>query len=293
MKSSKLVKSFETLYICSRIRTIINKISLWILFFLFFTGSVPLSASDGTDNRNQTGVRTIYIVRHAQRGRRMQWPEKDRLRRVIGEGNGQPYFSLRDSLITPLGEKQCMLLGEYLRKLGFHGKIYSSPSIWAIQTAVGTASAIGPDLKVIPEPALQSRARGAEPDWGTTCSELLMRFPGKIVPVNYPDQWILCGEKEEKRLYERMERFLIRLLENEPAGEILLVGHSSSLPALLSALNRRLRPGTKELDEDRLLNCCLYVCKVDKYGKVFYTSCDTEKYLPPEMPTSNFSKVSP
>lgn len=264
-----------------------------ILFFLLLSDSIHLLALYGSDNQDQSGVRTLYIVRHAQRGPRMKWPEAERLHRVIGEDNGQPYFPLKNPLITPLGEKQCMLLGEYLRKLGFRGKIYSSPFIWAVQTAVGTASVIGPNLKVIPEPALQSRARGEAPDRGTPCAELIKRFPGRIVPVNYPDQWILCGEKEKKRLYARMECFLSQLLEKEPAGEILLVGHSSSLPALLFALNQRLRSSqTKKLDEDQLLNCCLYVCKLDQYGKVFYTSCDTEKYLPPQMHTSNFRKVS-
>lgn len=235
-------------------------------------------------------VLTVYITRHAQRGPRSKWAEADRNKQMVGEFLDGKYLPPSGDSITPLGVKQCELLGAYLKKLHFKGKVYSSPNFRAMQTAVVTTNAIDPKLQIIPDPGLQSGGNRKEPAKGMSCGELQKRFPNKVVSVEMPEKWLLAGEFTTEDRNKRMEKFLNDLLKKEPKGEVLLVGHSSTIPALITVLNKRLVDRRLHINAYYVWNCCLHIYKFNKEGKVIFTSVENYHYLPEEMRTQNFGK---
>ena len=235
-------------------------------------------------------VLTIYITRHAQRGPRSKWAEADRTKQMVGEFLDGKYIPPSGDSITPLGVKQCELLGAYLKKLNFKGKVYSSPNFRAMQTAVVTTNAIDPKLQIIPDPGLQSGGNRKEPAKGMSCGELQKRFPGKVVSVEMPEKWQLAGEFTNEDRYNRMDKFFNELLKKEPKGEVLLVGHSSTIPSLLGVLNKRIVDRRLHVNAYYVWNCCLHIFKLDKNGKVVFSSVENYNYLPEEMRTQNFGK---
>ncbi len=238
----------------------------------------------------EEAIRTIYITRHAQRGPRKLWPEADRETRVLGEVVDGVYEPTTEDTITPLGEKQCQRLGEYLKFKGFNGKVYASPRFWTMETAVGIINAISPELKIMPVPELQSQAVRLAPADSYISTELERRFPRRVVHVDYPKRWLLSGEIDKSKMIARMEKVLTELLAKDDKSDLLIVGHSSSIPGLLHALNARRLPDVPELTTEGLLNCCLYICKLNGQGKVVAASW-TIDFLPKEMQTSNFVKL--
>jgi len=91
---------------------------------------------------------------------------------------------------------------------------------------------------VKPDPLLQSWGKGNLPRKGITCESLEKRFPGAIVHGNYPETWLLPKETD-KDIEARMQKFLDTLIQNEKTGDVLIVGHSSTLPTLLCLINCR------------------------------------------------------
>ncbi|MBQ7651679.1 MAG: histidine phosphatase family protein [Victivallales bacterium] len=243
----------------------------------------------GVMGLSEDAFRTIYITRHAQRGPRKLWPEADRGTRVLGEVVDGVYEPTTEDTITPLGEKQCQKLGKYLESKGFHGKVYASPRFWTMETAVGIVNAISPDLKIVPVPNLQSQAVRLVPADSYISTELERRFPGRVIHVDYPRKWLLSGEIDRSKMIARMEKVLAELLSKDK-GDMLIVGHSSSIPGLLHALNARRIADVPELTTEGLLNCCLYVCKLNERDEVISASW-TIDFLPKEMQTSNFVKL--
>lgn len=238
-------------------------------------------------------VLTIYITRHAQRGPRSEWKEADRKKQMVGEMLDGKYQPPSGDSITPLGVEQCKLLGAYLKKLNFKGKVYSSPNFRTMQTAVETTNVIDPAIQIIPEPLLQSGAFRKEPQKGMTCGELQKRFPNKVVSVAMPEKWILAGEFTHEARSKRMTKFLDEFLKKEKKGEVLLVGHSSTIPALLGALDKRAVDRRLWIPAYYVWNCCLHIYKLDKKGRVVFSSVENYKYLPEEMRTQNFGKPNP
>ena len=241
---------------------------------------------------------TLYITRHAQRGPRSQWPEADREKNVIGDLIDGKVVRPKENSITPLGEKQCRLLGEYLKKLGFRGKVFSSPTLRTMQTAVCTVRAIDPAIKVIPEPRLQEGGNRKAPARGITVAELMKRFPGNVQEVELPEFWQYANETTAEQRNERMKKFLDDLLKKETSGQVLLVGHSSTLPSLIIAVNQRMTDKRLVISHypEYVVNCCLYVYRFDKDGKVIDATLENWNYLPEEMQTSNLSprkKIAP
>lgn len=241
---------------------------------------------------------TLYVTRHAQRGPRTQWPESDREKNVIGDMIDGAVSRPKENSITPLGEEQCRLLGGYLKKLGFHGKVFASPTFRTMQTAVCTVREIDPAIKVIPEPRLQEGGNRKAPAKGITVAELMKRFPGNVQEVELPEYWQYANETTAEQRNERMEKFLDDLLKKEPAGQVLLVGHSSTLPSLLIAINKRIMDKRLVIPHypQYVVNCCLYVYKFNKEGKIIDATLENWNYLPENMQTSNLSphrKIAP
>ena len=236
---------------------------------------------------------TLYVTRHAQRGPRTQWPEADREKTVIGEMIDGKIVRVNENTITPLGEKQCQLLGQYLKKLEFNGKVYASPTFRTMQTAVCTIREIDPSMKVIPEPCLQEGGNRKAPAKRISIAELMKRFPGNVQEVELPELWLYANETTREQWNVRMEKFLESLLKKEPVGKVLLVGHSSTLPSLFIAINKRMTDKRLTIQHypQYVVNCCLYVYKFNKEGKVIDATLENWNYLPEDMQTLNFSPL--
>lgn len=259
-----------------------------ILTIIFLAAGAFLAAEDET-------ARIVFVTRHAQRGPRAKWPEPDREKQTAGEyldGKYQPPAG--EDSITPLGEKQGALLGAYLKKqYAFNGKVYASPAFRTMQTAFCIVSVIDPSLKIIPEPGLQGLGKRKTPGKGLVSSELERRFPGRVIHADFPEEWQLAGE-DAKQLQARMQSFVSALLAREKASQILLVGHSSSLPSLIRALNSLAPDGKTAVSPsaDNVLNCCLFVFRFDRENRLIGVSLETDRYFDPSMMTSNFRKLS-
>lgn len=257
-----------------------------------FAGFFLLAVFCGISLTAEDAVLTVYVTRHAQRGPRTQWPKTDQNKIIIGETiNGKTQPPAGDS-ITPLGVQQAKLLGEHLKKLGFKGKIISSPNYRTMQTAVTVAQALDPVIKVIPEPMMQEGGNRNAPEKGITIDELMNRFPGNVEPVKLPALWQFAGETTAEHRNKRMAKYLDELLQKNPAGELLLVGHSSTLPSLIIAINGKMDDKRFIIPHypEYLCNCCLYVFRFDKNGKVIDAELENWKYLSEDMMTLNFSK---
>lgn len=241
----------------------------------------------------EDAVLTLYVTRHAQRGPRNLWPEADRKKAIRGDVIDGKILLPSETSITPLGENQCALLGAYLKKIGFNGNIYASPAYRTMQTAVCIADGIDPARKVIPEPGLQEGGNRNAPAKGMSIADLEKRFPGKIIKVDLPEYWMLANEFTAEQRNARMEKFLDGLLAKEKTGKVLLVGHSSTLPALIIALNKKVVDKRLIIPHypGYVVNCCLYVFKFDKEGKITDVSLENAEYLPEEMLTNNFAKL--
>ncbi len=241
----------------------------------------------------EDAVLTLYVTRHAQRGPRNLWPEADRKKAVRGDVIDGKMALPSETSITPFGENQCALLGAYLKKIGFTGRIYASPSYRTMQTAVCIADALDPAQKVIPEPDLQEGGNRKAPEKGMSLAELEKRFPGKITKVELPEYWKLANEFTAEQRNARMEKFLDSLLAKEKTGKVLLVGHSSTLPSLIIALNKKAVDKRLVIPHypGYVVNCCLYVFKFDKEGNITDISLENAEYLPEDMLTNNFSEL--
>lgn len=259
-----------------------------------FLAAVLLLSAEGLLFAEDEAAQIIFVSRHAQRGPRAKWSAEDREKPTSGEYlDGKYLRPAGEDSITPLGEKQSALLGAYLKKqYGFNGRVFASPRFWTMQTACGIVSAINPSLKIVPEPLLQGLGKAKTPGKGLTSEELERRFPGRVTHADYPETWRIANENPAM-LQERMNTFVRDLLAREKASQILIVGHSSSLPSLIRALNA-LAVDKKlviEPTSNRILNCCLFVFRLDKEGKVIGISLETDRVFDDAMKTSNFKRL--
>lgn len=249
--------------------------------FAVFAAAMFLSASAFAGE----GVLRIYVTRHAQRGPRRQWPEADREAVMPGEMiNGVLHRPAGDS-ITPLGVRQAKALGECLRRHGFAGAIYASPNFRTMQTAVCAAEMLGTNAVVIPEPLLLNGSGRLTPGSSPKFDELAKRFPGRVVegdplPLSRRlGDWVLP--------LPGMDDFFEAFIAAHPQGEFLLVGHSSTLPKLLAAIEEHVKDDSLKLARS-VANCCLFVYDFDKDGVVVDSDILNDEFLTPEMLTSNF-----
>ncbi len=233
------------------------------------------------------GVLKIYVTRHAQRGPREKWPEADRNAVMIGEMIDGVRRPPAGHSITPLGVRQAEALGRQLAKLGFAGKIYSSPNFRTMQTAVTAAMQLSPQAVVIPEPLLLNGEGHLNPYNSPELEELQKRFPDRVAagdPV-----WIARDDTGRlKKPLPSMKEFFESFLSQHGEGEFLLVGHSSTLPKLLAAIEDHIKDDSLKLARS-VANCCLFYFAFDASGVCVDSDIYNEEFLTPEMLTSNFS----
>ena len=239
----------------------------------------------------EDAVLTVFVVRHAQRGPRALWPAEDRGKHMIGELLDGAYSTPPgEESITPLGEKQCALLGRWLKeRYRFDGKVFASPSFRTVQTAAAILAAISPDLEIIPEPRLRKFTEFEMPR--EYAAELAKRFPGRIASPEKVESCRVSGEIPSGSAKKRTDALVRGLVFGGKTGQVLLVGHSSSLPGLIRALNDlAASPDVAIEPPARVVNCCLYVFEFDRDGRAIRISDDTANYLGEELMTSNFRK---
>lgn len=200
--------------------------------------------------------RRIYLARHGQR------PAKG------------------DPALTELGREQARLLGERLKSESFKGRIYASPYLRTVETAVQIARAVGG--KVLLNPLIQERThKPGKPDIaGLSQGELSKIFPGFISErPELPYPWVYDDNAGEM-LLKRVERAIYEALAK--GGDFILVGHKATVLAGLKILGAR---AGVELDA-KVWNCTLAYFIADADGNVKFVGFGTG-FIPPPMITDN------
>lgn len=239
---------------------------------LFASLSVPL-----TDAFAGEPVFRLYVTRHAQRGPRDEWPEADRAAVMPGELIDGIRVPAEGDSITPLGVRQATALGRHLRALGFHGDILVSPNFRTMQTASVIAEQLGEEAKLSTDVNLLNGTGRKDPAGEAfPTEELRRRFPARMTTGNRPEDLVSFDD------------FLAGVLAAHPTGECLLVGHSSSLPDLLRAIDHRMKDRSLRIART-VANCCLFAYDFDADGVCVDSDILNDDYLTPDLLTSNFS----
>ena len=154
----------------------------------------------------------IYIVRHGE-------SEGNKSDKFVGHG---------DVPLTDTGKRQAALTAEYLKDVKFTA-LYSSDLKRAMDTAGPSAELHG--LKIIPEPDFREIYAG---DWeGRLFNEIISSDPEAY------NLWKSCqpdcrpGNGETLReLYERVNRRLIELTQENDGGIISIFTHATPIRAI-------------------------------------------------------------
>jgi broad specificity phosphatase PhoE len=167
----------------------------------------------------------LHLTRHGQPG---SWSEAVSDREGLLGG---------DPVLTELGREQARLLGRYLARLGFRGRIWSSPYRRAAETADGVAGALGVTFEVRAE--LRDIVKDETPRHhigGRTLAELRQTYRQLADgPLAFP--WWTTTTDDRAELTAR----LVRLVEPMLAGneDLLLVGHGATVNQLTQVFTKR------------------------------------------------------
>ncbi len=209
----------------------------------------------------QEPVRRIFTTRHGQRP-------------------GRPSKVLNDPYVTDMGREQATILGKHLKKLGFKGRIYASPYLRTVETAVLIGKEVG--TKVYPDVGFEEgvyKNKTNLPNGGHTLAMLRENFPGMIADdAVLPDKWM--GSKAEKQpdITRRVMKRLDEIMKEHPEGDILVVGHAGTVMAFARGFSARIGEEVK----GSAWNCCLFVYGIDKEGKPFLIS-NNMKHMPEKL----------
>ena len=223
------------------------------------------------DNVRKPGERLILITRHCQTSNN---PEK--ITKPVPNDTG----------ITKLGIQQAHWLGKEMKRLGFHGAIYSSPYYRATATACEAAKECG--SKVYPDARIQQRSKrvgGNIKGGGATLTVFKKLYPNEIAAnAVLADDWIKkTVEKSYKGEHqERLEKALDEILA-ESDKDIAIVSHGGGVGTFLRIMQKRC--GIKRI-QGTVWNCSLFKFAVDKNGKFRFLGYDIS-YMPEDSVTSN------
>lgn len=192
-----------------------------------------------------------------------------------------------DAPITELGDQQAMLLGEEIRRIGFTGKIYSSPFLRTIRTAHFISQATG--LKIDLEPRFREMVFSTESmkDFrGMTLEELKAQYP-EIIAEHLPMPWWSQEPEGENEVKARVLPVIEELLaKNE---DCLLVGHGASTNAANKIL---LEKSSWKINEEIYRIPSGYNCTLSEYrienGDILPIKLYSHAHLPLSMVTSNY-----
>ncbi len=197
---------------------------------------------------------------------------------------GNYEFPAGDYVLSPLGRKQAVFLGEHLKRTGFKGKVISSPYARTVETASIAAEVCGLDIYF--EPRLQEMRFYPEPPCpGMTLEEIRANYPNVAPDAELAWPWMTPGGAEElDAVRARVDEFVAELLAAPPADDVLLVGHGASLQSL--KWNFYARCGYTGKDNYNW-NCSLSGFEVDDSGNVKMLEVARYDFIPLEFVTSN------
>ncbi len=163
----------------------------------------------------------IYITRHGQ-----VLPQ---------ETYGDAQFPAGDPPLTEIGRKQAEHLGNYLKTVGFHGNIYSSPYARALETAELIADKTG--SKIYPWAPMREIIKtdeAANSFTGMKLSEIKLRFKhiSDEAKLDFP-WWSTCRETSEDVKQRIFQGFRSLSIE----GDVLFVGHGATLMSMIDVLD--------------------------------------------------------
>ncbi len=223
----------------------------------------------------ETPVRRIFVTRHAQQP-------------------GKPGIIKADVHVTDLGLEQAALLGKYLKIKDFNGKIYASPYLRTVETAVYAGKELG--CKVYPDARFQERVgdhrKGKDipntPNLKKGHTLVMFRelFPDGIAEdAKLADDWPLSEPEDYKTTHSaRLMKGLSEAMKEQPAGDILIVSHGGALLGFRVGFGKL---GCKVPDDVRGWNCAVYTYGVDKDGNYSFLDYAID-FIPEEKITSNF-----
>lgn len=142
-----------------------------------------------------------------------------------------------DPPLTDVGREQSRCLGRYLRSLGFHGRIWSSPYRRAAETAdciageVGTTFEVQADLRDIVKDQTPRNQIG-----GATLADLRARYRN-LADGALPFPWWTTASDDRRKLTQR----LLRLVEPMLGGDedLVAVGHGATVNQLTQVFTQR------------------------------------------------------
>jgi len=250
--------------------------------------TLPLLAADAP-------LRRVFVTRH-------------------GQQPGKESTIKGDVYLTDLGREQATLLGKYLKSQNFKGKIYASPYLRTVETAVFIGRELG--CKVYPEPRFQERVgdhrKGKDvpntpnlKNGGHTLAMFRELFPDGIADdAKLPDNWPLATPEDYNTTQTaRIMNGLADVLKEQPEGDVLIVSHAGGVRGFTVGFTAA---GCK-VSKGSSYNCCLFTYGVNKAGEYprfsvkdgklccegangQYSFLDyTISYIPEDKITSNFS----
>ena len=184
-------------------------------------------------------------------------------------------FPAGDMPITELGHMQAKRLGEYMKHIGFTGKIYSSPYIRTLETAEIIADCTGSEI--IPWAPMREIVNCVEnilPFNGLTLDEIRTRFRhiSEECTLSYP--WWTVDYETEEDVFTRLKKGFEALDLKEDA---MFVGHGASLEGLIEVLGI---PHTGGLP----YNCCFSMYDTENKKNFKYMD---DAHLPYKLRTFN------
>lgn len=188
-----------------------------------------------------------------------------------------------DPSLSRLGREQALLLGKRLRKLGFDGRIYSSPYRRSIETAQIIAEVV--DTEVAPEARFREYVN-LEDDMtgfrGATGHELRAEFSRVRVGTQFPDLWWTSTAETGEDVEARVASLVDELAD--ASSDALLVGHGATLGGATRHVLRNFAPARLNTQPPGW-NCALTSFQMSPVFQVIQLA-DTA-HLPPEAVTSN------
>ncbi len=204
-----------------------------------------------------------------------------------------------DIPLSETGKKQAELLGEELNKLGFKGKIFSSPYRRTMMTASLVSKKCG--VYVYPDGRLReifSTDEAAREFVGMTPDELKEEFSAVSYDAELSYPWWTKHKDTREGIIKRLEKFWNEIISSD-VEELLVVGHGASVYGTMCYFNKKFHLGlTDDIDEmadylaEQNLNCNLSYLEIDKNGALVSAKLFSTSHLSDELLTANTNKKS-
>ncbi|XP_072049417.1 ubiquitin-associated and SH3 domain-containing protein B-like isoform X2 [Amphiura filiformis] len=195
--------------------------------------------------------RRIYVIRHAERvdiSFGQQWIQHCfdssgkyqrknlNMPKRVPHRTGSPGTFNRDSPITEMGQFQARLTGDAMKESGVRiAHVFSSPALRCVQTAhalIKGLDSAAPNVKIHIDTSIYewlAWSRGVLPKWMTLAE--LTKFNLNVDPT-YKElikSTDLNLQESCQMYYKRSDAFVKHILKEYPEGDIVIVGHASSL----------------------------------------------------------------